>query len=262
LTLPENFKIHIETDQFENVLNDILYHPVSGKINLAPTFAFIDPFGWKGVPFGIVERLLKNESTEVFVNFMVDSINRFLEIPNPKDRKCIRDLLGVTEDEITQILAAPDRVAALRQVYKDQLTKHAKFVRYFEMRNADNRIIYYLFFAGNHPLGHLKMKEAFWKVDNQSGYSFSDLTNPDQLVLFNLEPTEKLAKFLGRYFKGKTLQSERVISFVENETPYLTKHARKALTSLESDGRITVDSNKINGDRRIRGFPDGVVIHF
>lgn len=262
INLPENFTVHVETDQFENVLNNILDHPDSDKPSLAPTFAFIDPFGWKGLPFSIIERLLENDSTEVFVTFMADSINRFLDIPNLKDRQHIRNLLGATEEEINKVLVAPDRVAALGQVYKGQLAKFAKFVRYFEMRNNDNRIIYYLFFAGNHPLGHLRMKEAFWKVDNQSGYTFSDHTNPDQPVLFNTKPTDELIKLLGRYFTGKTILSEEVIAYVENETSYLTKHAKKALTLLETDGRIKVDPNKISGKRRIRGFPVGVVIHF
>jgi three-Cys-motif partner protein len=263
IPLPNNFRVHIETDQFENVLSSILDHPDSDKISLAPTFAFVDPFGWKGIPFSIIKRLLENDSTEVFVTFMVDSINRFIDIPDPKGRQHIYNLLGLTQKEINPILAASDRIVSLIYAYKDQLTKHANFVRYFEMRNDDNRIIYYLVFAGNHPLGHLKMKEAFWKVDNQSGFSFSDKTNPDQPVLFTLEPTKELADSIFEYFNGKKVPSEEVIIYVENQTPYITSHATKALSILESTGRIRVDSfNKYSGKRRASGFPPGVAIYF
>jgi hypothetical protein len=76
--------------------------------------------------------------------------------------------------------------------YQEQLKKHAKFVRYFEMRNKNNRPIYYLFFATNNRLGHQKMKEAFWSIDTSSGLRFSDATNPNQPVLFDLKEHPKL----------------------------------------------------------------------
>ncbi len=40
------------------------------------------------------------------------------------------------------------------------------------------------------------MKEAFWRVDTTSGFSFSDATNPDQMVLFDIDETPKLAEML------------------------------------------------------------------
>jgi hypothetical protein len=69
------------------------------------------------------------------------------------------------------------------------------------MYDDKNNLIYYLFFASNHPLGHKKMKEAFWKVDNQSGFKFSDRTDPGQPVLFELDPSIDLAKELNEVDK-------------------------------------------------------------
>ena len=43
-----------------------------------PTFAFIDPFGWKGVPFAIVREVMSHQSCEVVITFMYEEINRFL----------------------------------------------------------------------------------------------------------------------------------------------------------------------------------------
>jgi len=37
------------------------------KDTLAPTFAFIDPFGFSGIPFTLIERLLKCKRSEAFV---------------------------------------------------------------------------------------------------------------------------------------------------------------------------------------------------
>jgi hypothetical protein len=38
---------------------------------LPPTFAFIDPFGWTGVPFQLIKEILANKSCEVLFNFML-----------------------------------------------------------------------------------------------------------------------------------------------------------------------------------------------
>ncbi len=263
LKIPKNFHIHTIVNEFENTLKDILDDLERQHRQLAPTFAFIDPFGFKGAPFSLVQRLLKNPRTEIFITLMVDSVNRFVEHPSPVNQQHIKDLLGTSDAEITQVLNSPDRVLAFRQLYQDKLCKHARFVRFFEMHDHRNKVIYYLFFAGNHPLGHAKMKEAFWKVDNQSGFKFSDRTNPDQPVLFEIDPSSDLATQIKNHFAGTTQLSEKVITYVEDETAYTESHAKKALGHLEKHNEISVDSNKIDGKKRIRGsFPKGVVIHF
>ena len=160
------------------------------------------------------------------------------------------------------MLELSDRIGALKHLYQEQLQKCAKYVRYFEMCDSRNKVIYYLFFASNHPLGHVKMKEAFWRVDQQSGYKFSDLTDPNQPVLFDLDPSADLADFLQMHYSGKVEYTENIITYIENETPFLAKHARSALQKLESENLISVDLYKRDGTKRTRGFPVGVNIHF
>jgi three-Cys-motif partner protein len=262
LSLPPNFHVYTENSEFEKSLTSILNTLADDGLRLAPTFVFIDPFGWKGIPFDIVCRLLQNQRTEVFVNVMVDSINRFVEHPNPIDRQHIRNLFGVSEERIEIALQSSDRVSAFRQLYQEQLQGCAKFVRYFEMRDSRNKVIYYLFFASNHPLGHSKMKEAFWRVDQQNGYKFSDCTDPNQPVLFEIDPSTDLADFLREHYSGQVVYAEDVITFVEDRTPFIAKHARGALQQLESKGLISVRQYKRDGTKRTRGFPEGVVIQF
>ncbi len=174
LNPPHNFYLDPKVNEFESTLTQILDDIDRRGRQLAPTFAFIDPFGFKGASFSLTSRLLSNQRTEVFINIMIGFVNRFAEHPNSTDREHIKDLLGASEEEIDNVVASPDRILAFRQLYQDKLRQHARFVRFFEMRDHRNRPIYYLFFASNHPKGHEKMKVAFWKVDNQSGFKFSD----------------------------------------------------------------------------------------
>jgi three-Cys-motif partner protein len=262
LPIPSTFHVSVDHNQFDNTLLGILDHLDTIGAKIAPTFAFIDPFGFKGAPFKLVQRLLKNPKTEVFVNIMADSINRFLDHPDPLIKNHIVDLFGTPQ--VLQILNSGNNgIFQLRALYQAQLEKCAKYVRYFEMRDEDNRVIYYLFFATNNRLGHIKMKEAFWKVDGSTGYHFSDATNSNQLVLFEEDPSKDLAELLEAQFQGRKITVAVIQEYVEDHTPYLATHMKKALRQLEEQDRLCVDPCKQGGKKRVKAsFPEDVIVTF
>ncbi len=261
MKIPQNFFIHTEVSEFEKTVGQILNDLKSKNLNLAPTFAFVDPFGFKGIPFSLIKELLNNPKTEVFINIMADFINRFVEHPDANTRQHIIDLFGT--DQALQIIADGDnRLETLRQLYQAQLETCAKYVRYFEMQDEQGRLIYYLFFASKHPLGFVKMKEAFWKVDPESGFHFSDKTNPAQMILLSTDPSRDLIKIIMQRFSGKRAKVSEIQKFVEEDTSYISKHMRQALNFMEADGTISVEALKSDGSKRTRGFPDGVIVNF
>lgn len=261
MTIPSNFTIYTEVSEFEKTVSQILSDLKSKNLNIAPTFAFIDPFGFKGIPFSVVKELLSNSKTEVFINIMAEFINRFVEHPDAATRQHIIDLFG-TAQSLQVIANGGNRLENLRQLYQTQLQTCAKYIRYFEMQDEHGRVIYYLFFASNHPLGFVRMKEAFWRVDPESGFHFSDKTNPAQLILLTIDPSKSLEKIIGQQFSGKQVTVAEIQKYVEEETAYITKQMRQALNSMESDGTINVVSIKLDGSKRTRGFPEGVIVSF
>lgn len=188
---------------------------------------------------------------------MVDAINRFLEHPEDMVVQHIVEAFG-SEDSIRIAKGSGDRVSKLRDLYQSRLATVARFVRYFEMRDRNDRPQYYLFFATNNAVGHLKMKEAMWKVDPDGEFRFSDATNPDQMVLFDADPTDALADEIRSRFRGKGMVAGRdVRTFVEDDTAYLKKHMIAALKREEQSGHLSVDDSKTDGKRRIANtFPD------
>src|SRR5205085_4005127 len=124
---------------------------------LAPTFNFIDPFGFSGVPYTLVKRALEKPRCEVLITFMADAINRWLDHPDEQIRNHIAEIFG-TNECFGIDRNSPNRIALLRDLYQKQLKEAAKFVRYFEMRDRTGRVEYLLFFASNNRLGHVKMK--------------------------------------------------------------------------------------------------------
>lgn len=236
------------------------------KATLAPTFVFIDPFGFVGIPFALVKRLLQKKRCEVLITFMVDAINRFLEHPELQIVKHIDELFGAP-DCIKRALASPDRIGALRDIYQQQLRSVAKFVGYFEMRDGSNRVQYFLFFASNHPIGHVKMKEAMWATDADGNFRFSDATNPLQSVLFEADPTAPLWPILESRFARQEILTDRILDFVNDETAFLDKHMKATLRKHLDEGppseRILVRATKADGKQWRRGsFPNGVFVTF
>ena len=194
---------------------------------------------------------------------MVDSINRWLTHPDEQIRAHIVEAFG-TEEALKIAFGTGDRAEALKNLYLQQLRNIARFVRYFEMRDRDNRVVYYLFFASNNSRGHEKMKEAMWKVDPFGDFRFSDATDPTQTLLFDAPTTAPLAEDLSAKFSGAgQLPVSRVEYYVMDETAYLRKHMTEALQQLEVAGRLRVAATKSDGKkRRARTFPNDALMTF
>jgi three-Cys-motif partner protein len=263
IQLPAHFKVDVECGTFAESLTAKLNELDAVGYQIAPTFVMIDPFGFSGIPYSLVSRLLSKNKCEVLITFVVDSINRWLTHPEPNVRTHITETFG-TDAAIAIAEGVGDRATQLKNLYQQQLSKVAQFVRYFEMRDHNDRVVYYLFFASNNPLGHLKMKEAMWKVDPHGDFTFSDSTNPNQQVLFATPSVGPLIDDLQSQFHGAIgLPVEQVETYVNNKTAYLRKHMRDALAQLESAGRLEVAPLKTDGKKRRTGtYPNEALLSF
>lgn len=262
LTLPATIHARVVTGTFAKTLQTMLDELDARHQAPPPTFAFIDPFGFSGIPYALIKRLLGKNKSEVLVNFMVDAMNRFLTHPDEEIRGHIIEAFG-TEDAL-KIATGTGRVEALKNLYHERLKLIARFVRYFEIRDNDNRIQYYLFFASNNPLGHVRMKEAMWKVDPMGEFRFSDATDPNQTLLFTTPTIAPLRDAIVRKFQGRgQLLIESVLLYVNDETAYIKRHMNEALEELEREKRIVIPDLKRDGNkRRARTYPDNALVMF
>ena len=232
LERPTNFIIQIEGGKtFEEAFSEFHRRHMDGRGRLPPTFAFIDPFGWKGVPFSVIQSILGQQRCEILITFMYEEINRFIGLP---DQDSNFDSFFGTGDWRTGIrLASPtERNRFLHDLYLRQLkdAAHAKYVRSFQMRNLLGSIDYYLFYATGSLLGLKKMKEAMWKVDQSGAFTFSDATNPNQLVLFGNEPQYDLLKQqIMRELSGRIVTVGDVEEFVLADTAFRETHYKQQI---------------------------------
>ena len=232
---PATFRVKVAGGQsFDEAFEEFLAYFTDRNRPLPPTFAFIDPFGWKGVPFSIVQKIMSYQSCEVLVTFMYEEINRFLLQDQQKENF---DAFFGTSDwrNCLTIAGAARRNRFLHDLYIRQLREAASvtFVRSFEMRNEHDVTDYFLFYGTNSIKGMQKMKEAMWKVDTAGEFSFSDATDPNQMVLFGEPATGILKKQIVERFRGQETTVGAVEEFVLAETAFRETHYKKILQALE-----------------------------
>lgn len=252
LQLPSHIKVHVESGTFAEKLTETLDQLDAERREIAPTFALIDPFGFD-ISYTLLNRVLARDKCEVMVTFMFDAINRWLTSPDDTTRARIIEAFG-TEEVLQIARGTGDRKTALKNLYHRQLGKAARFVRYFEMRDRNDRPSYCLFFTSNNALGHVRMKEAMWKVDPLGGFTFSDATDPNQMLLFNAPSTDPLAAALVEQFKGTgQIPVKQIETYVNDHTAYLRPHMGEVLDQLENKNKLKVAETKVNGKRRRAG---------
>jgi len=261
-SLPKNIKYEVQGAEFALTLEEVLNELEKRGARLAPTFTFLDPFGFSGFPMELIGRMMSYDKCEVLITFMAGFVNRFLD----ELREPVLNPLFETQEwkKVCNILDTRERLRFLLDLYERQLKNvgGAKYVRSFEMVGPYNQIIYYLVYGTKHPKGLEVMKGAMWKVDRRGTYRFSDLTDVNQtyLIDYKMEPywVPSAAQMVYNRFRGKTVPESEIQQFVIIETPFVyRKSILKCLESSHPPQIIEVSKRK----RRF-SYPDGCLITF
>lgn len=77
--LSSKFSYQIITGEFEKIVGEGIDQLEKEEKKLAPTFAFIDPFGYTGFSMTFLKKLLSYQKCELFITFMSGFIKRFLD---------------------------------------------------------------------------------------------------------------------------------------------------------------------------------------
>ena len=138
-----------------------------GKDSFA--FFFIDPKGWAVVQVEVLHLLLQRPRSEFLINFMYDSLNRFIEKQTLQNQ--IMKLFG----EIPQVdgLTPAVREKQLLLTYRKNLKKSIPCNNRYPARSAYVRILdpekdrpkYHLVYLTSHPIGIIEFMEISAKVD-------------------------------------------------------------------------------------------------
>ena len=263
---PQQATYQVVRGTFDETMTELLTSLEERWLRIAPTFAFIDPFGYSDTPMSIISRLMRYYGCEVLITFMYEEINRFLTADYRTKEHQYDALFGTHAwRQIAAVsMDSNDRRQRLHDLYRDQLRTvgGAKYVRSFRMLNKHNNTDYFLFFGTNHLKGLSAMKDAMWAVDPSGTYQFSDVTDQNQLLLFQPEPDYSLLKrLLLERFEGNTVSIDEIDSYVLEETPFrVAGYKERVLVPMEDTAEIRVITS--GKKRKLHTYPKGVHIHF
>lgn len=253
---PKNVRVHSRNQNFQELARELLNSIPTGK-QLAPTFAFIDPFGYKDVPMALIRDLVSHQSCELFIYFDFNSVNRFANAGNVDPH-----FTALFESDEYRNAPASDagRGQFIHDLYERQLRQECNFAHIcsFEMVNQTGHTGSYLFFCTRNDQAYDKMKEAMWKLAPGGDYRFDDRL-AGELVLFEDEAnTGPLQDELAQHFAGQTVTFEDVRRYVVTNSPFHSGQVKtKTLKPMQQAGRITSPNQKKTGT-----FPNGTLIEF
>lgn len=253
---PANVHVNLRNKNFQELARELLDSIPAGK-QLAPTFAFIDPFGYRDVPMALIRDLVSHPSCELFIYFDFNSVNRFATA-------------GVVDQHFTALFGCddykdappegPSRGQFIHDLYERQLRQVCNFAHVcsFRMENGSGHTGSYLFFCTRNDNAYDKMKAAMWALAPGGGYEFRDRLAGHPVLFGDEANTEPLQYELAQHFAGRTVPVKDVVDYVIARTPFHSGQVRvKTLKSMQQAGRISSPNQTRKGT-----FPNGTLITF
>ena len=255
----DHFFVYLFDAPFDSAFEQLVRQVPQFFEQRLPLFAFLDPFGVKGLRFDQVARILESPLSEALINFDADGVGRVFKAGDAADHeRILRDVFG-TDTWKSALDASQPMQAVVREVlnfYRNCLAAlpRVSYTFPFEMRKHTTSIEYYLVFASQHHRGLEKMKEAMRSIDQSGSYQFCDSTT--QQTVFRFDCPQDYATGIAAHFAGQTVLLSDIRDYVLVQTP-LVKF-KGILQSLERGGRLTVQSS--DPDRRKRSFKDDQIL--
>lgn len=260
---PANVVVRPRQDTFEDAARSIVAWLEEHGRQMPPTFAFIDPFGPKGLPMHVIRDLLDARKCEVCIHFMLGFVNRWIRSGRPDSH--VAGLFGTDDYRQAEMMRGARRQRFLLDLYQRQLREYAgfRYVTSFNLFGLRNQWISAIVYGTNSERGMEVMKTAKWRVDPVRGGRFSDRDHATgQLHLFG-DPqtiTHTLQLEITNRFRGARIPVADVARFVVLETEFGPQHWRGALREMEVAGELRVVT-AVPG-RRTGQFPDGTMVEF
>jgi three-Cys-motif partner protein len=258
LDIPDNVRVDVQHGRYEDVFGSRLEALQAEGHRLAPTFAFVDPFGYSEASMDLTGRFLQFHACEVLVYMPLPFVARF--VTRAGQEPAMTSLFGTDKWKLAAPLAGDDRRIFLHDLFREQLRANgSRFVRSFEIQSGPSHG-YDLFFGTNHEVGLLKMKEAMWSLDPISGHRFADSTATGQLVLIQDEiDVDPLRTALQQHFGTRPFTIEDAERLTTLETAYIPSHLRKPILIPEEVlGHLKILSRR----KMARTYPPGTRMQF
>jgi three-Cys-motif partner protein len=226
-----------------------------------PTFAFIDPWGYKGLSMRLVNAVIKDWGCECLFFFNYNRINP--AISNTAVQPHMEALFGA--ERLAALRAAiKGRPSAEREVIvMNALTEALKelggrhVIAFRFMSESSARTSHYLVFVSKNFLGYEIMRDVMAKASSviaPDGVASFEYTPRPGLFITDGRSVNALAEMLVNELAGSMMTVRQVFEQHSPGKLYVERNYKDALLALEDAGRVTMlppGSER----RRYRGKP-------
>ncbi len=238
--MPSNVQIvEPENKDFSQFANEVIAS-LKGK-RLAPTFFFVDPFGYSDVSMKQISELLSYPACDLLIYFDFNSANRFATAGNVDH--LFEEYFGSDAYKNAPPAGDPRRAEYLHDCYETGLRTICDIanIQSFAMETAGGRVGYYLFFCTNDTQAFDRMKAAMWKIDPTGDFRFSDKFAGMDVPFGPDGSTAPLREAMLIHFAGRTVRVPDIVTWVIKETPFYSGQVKRAtLKPMEDKGEIVV----------------------
>jgi three-Cys-motif partner protein len=268
LPLPRNVFVEAESGDCFDVIQNAVADFETGGGRMAPSFIFVDPYGFK-LPGKLLRKLLTYPKVELFVNVIWRELDMAIKLvrgeAKPKQVDATDRLFG-------DIGAGPSVTTAQRQA-NSKASLEATLDSVFDgngwrkigatdadqradqcaglfreitgarwgthLRMLDNdRVRYFLLHLTKHDAGRDLMKECMWKACPDGGFYASKSDNPSQVVLIQPEPDLKpLRGWVTDRLKAGSKRWQQLTEELREEL-WMGKHLNEVVRDMRRAGEI------------------------
>ena len=232
--IPPSIKIKAFQADYQTQMNKVLDQLIKSGKKLAPSFAFVDPYGFS-LSMEFLNKFLGFPASELLINFMFRYID--MAITHDEQDDNMDTLFGSstwkTLRDIDDIVIRSEKAIKL---FGKQL--NAEYVTHMYMRSGNRSLKYALIHATNHRSGRELMKNTMWRIIPDGSFSANEKDSPNQPVLLIPEPNlSPLEEKLMKDFSGRTVNMNTLYDWLLKET-YVEKHLHSVLRNLRNSKKI------------------------
>jgi three-Cys-motif partner protein len=239
------------------------------KLNLIPTFFFVDPWGYKGLSLGLINSVIKDWGCECIFFFNYNRIN--MGVANKAVEEHINVLFGKHRAESLRKklegLKPDEREAAIVEALVEALKElGAGYVLPFCFKDENGtRTSHHLIFATKHPLPYRIMKEIMAKYSSEehqgvASFEYCPSSNENNLLFEFNRPLDDLQNMLLEQFAGQTLNTQQIYDLHNVGLPYTMKNYKAILLEMEKNQLI--QTYPPSTKRKKNTFGDNVWVTF
>jgi len=225
------------------------------NMHMVPTFAFIDPFGYKGLSRDLIAGLIKDWASEALFFFNYNRIS--MGLTNQKVDYHMRQIFGdewlkdLRESVANAIPKEREKVilTALTSGLRELGGAHVLTFRF--RRRKDGRTGHYLIFVTKHELGCNVMRDVMAKrsshhdADGVASFEYdARLEEQSSLEIRERGRLHKLKTKLLTYSAGTMITVQRLFdrhSHFRRCRPFVFANYTEALRQLECEGQVQVE---------------------